>query len=60
MYPRSIRKKTNMNKSDTWPGTYWATISHYGVRLDPARRRQGAAQRRGGSADADVAEGVGR
>jgi hypothetical protein len=49
-----------MNKSDTWPGTYWATISHYGVRLGPARRRRGAAQRRGGSADADVAEGVGR
>jgi hypothetical protein len=36
----SIRKKTNMNKPDTWPGTYWATISHYGVRLGPARRRR--------------------
>jgi hypothetical protein len=40
-YPRCIRKKINMNKSDTWSGTYWAIISDYGVCFGPSKTARG-------------------
>jgi hypothetical protein len=35
-YPRSIWKKINADKLDTFYDTYWATMAHQRIRLGPA------------------------